>query len=87
MINENIFKRRCVSCREKFNKFDLIRIVKNKQGKIFYDETSKKEGRGAYLCKRPDCFKMAQSKKSINRALKSNIPQDIYDELSGKFFK
>jgi predicted RNA-binding protein YlxR (DUF448 family) len=41
----------CVVTREKLEKKDLIRIVKNKDGEIFIDLTGKANGKGVYLKK------------------------------------
>ena len=37
--------RMCIACREMKSKKDLLRIVKNNEGKIFVDETGKANGR------------------------------------------
>ena len=44
-------QRRCIGCRQSFDKKSLIRIVKDPEGKISIDFTGKKNGRGAYICK------------------------------------
>ena len=74
-------QRMCTACREMKNKNDLFRIVKNKEEEIFIDETFKANGRGAYLCKTEDCINKAIKTKSLNRAFKCEVPQDIYDAL------
>ena len=43
--------RTCVVTREKLEKKDLLRIVKNNEGEVFVDETGKANGRGAYIKK------------------------------------
>ena len=40
--------RRCVVTKEQLPKQELLRVVKNKENKIFVDETGKAGGRGAY---------------------------------------
>ena len=49
--------RMCVACRELKEKRDMLRIVKNAQGEIFIDFSSKAPGRGAYICNNPECVK------------------------------
>ena len=44
----DILTRLCVVCRKKKNKSCLIRVVKQKNGKIFVDEAGKAEGKRAY---------------------------------------
>lgn len=74
-------QRTCVCCKKVLPKSDLIRIVKNKEGQIFIDDTAKASGRGAYLCKSADCLEKAEKKGFLNRAFKTNVPKEIFDEL------
>ncbi|MDN6627081.1 MAG: YlxR family protein, partial [Pisciglobus halotolerans] len=41
--------RKCIVSGEMKPKEDMIRIVRNKDGEVFIDETGKKNGRGAYV--------------------------------------
>ena len=43
--------RTCVVTREKYEKRELLRIVKDKDGNLSVDETGKMNGRGAYIKK------------------------------------
>jgi predicted RNA-binding protein YlxR (DUF448 family) len=70
--------RRCIACLEMKAKRELIRVVKSPEGEISLDETGRKNGRGAYLCKDPSCFRKAQKSKALNREFKTEIPDDIY---------
>lgn len=74
--------RKCVGCGEGKPKKELIRIVKNKENEIFVDTNGKANGRGVYICSSLDCLEKAQKAKKINRALKTDIPNDIYDEIT-----
>ena len=40
-------------------KKSLIRVVKTAEGDIILDDTGKKNGRGAYICKSLECFNKA----------------------------
>ncbi|MBQ8749132.1 MAG: YlxR family protein [Clostridia bacterium] len=73
--------RMCVACREMKEKTQLLKVVKNKNGTIEIDEHSKKEGRGAYLCKNSECLNLCIKKKCFNRSFKSNISEDIYNKI------
>ena len=44
------FQRKCMACNLKKDKYELIRIVKNKNNEILVDKTGKLDGRGAYIC-------------------------------------
>ncbi|GGI94511.1 hypothetical protein GCM10010885_00020 [Alicyclobacillus cellulosilyticus] len=74
--------RKCVGCQEMFAKRDLIRVVSTPEGEILLDETGRRNGRGAYLCRKPECLKAARKRKSLERALKRAIPETIYDALA-----
>ena len=63
MKTKKIPVRRCVGCQEKYDKRELLRIVRNNEGEIFVDPTGKKNGRGAYICKKMSCLKPPGSQK------------------------
>lgn len=73
--------RMCIVCRGQSDKKTLLRIVKNKEGKIFVDATGKANGRGAYVCKNKECFEKLLKQKSLNRAFKCNVEQDVYQTI------
>jgi predicted RNA-binding protein YlxR (DUF448 family) len=62
-------------------KKELIRVVKSPEGEIFLDETGRKNGRGAYLCKNLSCFRKAQKSRALNREFKTEIPNELYQLL------
>lgn len=68
-------------------KKELIRIVRSPQGEIQIDLTGKKPGRGAYLCGKVACFKLAKKSKAFERALKTPVGADIYDRLEAEFIQ
>ncbi len=73
--------RRCVVTKEQLPKSELLRIVKNKEGEIFIDLTGKAGGRGAYIKKDVETLKIARSKKILEKALESNIKDELYEEI------
>lgn len=73
--------RKCVGCNEMKNKKELIRILKTPEGEILLDVTGKKNGRGAYLCKNPECFARAAKSKGLERSLGIHIPEEVYENL------
>ncbi len=81
MENKPIKIRMCVVCREQSEKKELLRIVKNKDGDIFVDKTGKANGRGAYVCKTQECYQKMCKQKSLNRAFKCNVPQEVYQKI------
>ena len=75
--------RMCIACREMKNKKDLLRVVKNKEGKIFVDETGKANGRGAYICRDTACLEKLKKQKILNKAFKMMIDESVYAEIKG----
>jgi len=73
--------RKCLGCSESKPKRELIRIVKNKDGDIFVDLTGKANGRGAYICNNPNCLEKAIKTNRISKALETDIPSQVYNEL------
>ena len=73
--------RSCVVTREKLEKKDLIRIVKNNEGKVFVDLTGKANGRGAYIKRDLDVLNKAKNSKILDKHLEIEVPQEVYDEL------
>lgn len=73
--------RSCIGCMEKKEKRELVRVIRTPEGKITIDTTGRANGRGAYLCKDPECLKKARKKGSLARALETEIPDSVYDEL------
>ncbi|MDO4988437.1 MAG: YlxR family protein [Synergistes sp.] len=83
-INQPQKKRRprtCVGCGAESAKRELMRIVRTPEGVVRFDATGKANGRGAYVCAAAECIAAAKKKKALERALKSEIPDTLYDEL------
>ena len=77
-------ERTCIGCNNKKLKKDLVRIVKNKEGKIFLDKTGKANGRGAYICNNYECLEKAIKTKKLERTFEMQINSSIYEELRGE---
>ena len=80
-MGKNIPLRKCLGCDEMLGKKGMLRVVKTKEGDISIDETGKKNGRGAYICRDMECFNKAQKKHSLERSLKCSISEEIYEKL------
>jgi predicted RNA-binding protein YlxR (DUF448 family) len=79
--------RMCIACRKFSGKDKLIRVVKNKEGKIFVDNTFRASGRGAYLCKDSECLKKCIKTKMLNKAFKCAVDGGVYASLEAQFFE
>ena len=82
MKQRKIPLRTCVVTKEKFEKKDLIRIVKNNSGEVFVDVIGKANGRGAYIKNDVEVLNLAKKSKILDKKLEINIPDEIYEELS-----
>ena len=80
-VNKKIPQRQCVGCGENRDKKNLIRVLKTGENEIFLDDTGKKNGRGAYICKNMACLEKAIKTKGLDRSFKMAIPQPVYDQL------
>ena len=72
-----------MGCRDKKEKKELIRIVKNKENQISIDKIGKQEGRGAYLCNNIQCLEKVIKSKRLEKALDIKISEEIYENLRG----
>lgn len=76
-------QRTCMGCNEKKDKKDLIRVVKNKENKIFIDKTGKQDGRGAYICDDIKCLERLIKSKRLEKVFEMKLSQEIYESLRG----
>lgn len=74
-------QRKCIACQIRDSKKGLIRVVKNKDGEIFLDETGRANGRGAYICNTTECMEKAIKSKALNRAFKIEVSSEVYEKL------
>lgn len=77
--------RKCVACQQMMPKKSLIRIVRSPEGEVSIDLTGKKSGRGAYLCGKEACFKLAHKTRALDRALKAPVGSEVYEQLARDF--
>jgi predicted RNA-binding protein YlxR (DUF448 family) len=73
--------RMCVGCQEMKSKKELLRVVRSPEGEVVLDPTGKKAGRGAYMCLSEQCLTKAFKEKRLERALKQQIAEDVYNAL------
>ena len=73
--------RRCLGCMESKPKKELLRIVKTAEGEISFDDTGKKNGRGAYICKSVECLEKAVKAKRLEKEFETSISKEVYDSL------
>ena len=59
--------RQCIGCGAMKNKKELIRVIKTPEDTI---------------CQSSECLKKAIKNKGLERSLKVNIPQEVYEQLT-----
>ncbi|HEX5939827.1 MAG TPA: YlxR family protein [Dehalococcoidia bacterium] len=64
-----------MACRVSGPKREFVRIVRSAEGTVGVDETGKRPGRGAYLCRRRACWDTALGAKRdiLGHALKTGL--------------
>lgn len=85
MENKKVPLRQCIVCRESKPKKELIRIVRTADNDFVVDKTGKLNGRGSYICNSHDCINNLVKQKSLNKAFKTNIAKEVYDNLKEQF--
>ena len=81
-MEKRIPSRMCVSCRERKEKSQLIKVVRTENGFVVTSD-SKIFGRGAYVCKNEKCISLAVKKRAFDRSFKQKLPDEVYAELQG----
>lgn len=84
MKNKKLVLRTCVVTKEQLEKKDLLRIVRNKEGKVFIDDTLRANGRGCYLKKEKEVIEKAFKTNMLERHLNTKVDKSIYEELLSK---
>ena len=67
--------RTCIACGRTSNKSDLVRFVRQADGRVALDPTGKMA----------ECFDAARKRKGLDRALRVKLDADTYARLSDEF--
>lgn len=78
--------RMCIACRELKEKRDMLRVVKNGEGRIFIDFSSKAAGRGAYVCDNPECIAKLKKQRLLNKVFSCEVSGDVYTAIEEEYF-
>ncbi len=85
-MEKKIPVRMCVACRELKEKRSMLRVVKNSDGKIFLDFSSKASGRGAYVCDNPACINKLKKQRILNKVFSCAVEEEIYSAIEEEYF-
>ena len=80
-MQKKIPQRQCMGCRERKEKREMIRVVRETSGKVSLDFSGKLNGRGAYVCPDMQCLQKCRKSRSLERCLEVPIPDEVYDRL------
>lgn len=86
MSEKKIPQRMCIACRELKEKRSMLRVVKNAEGKIFLDFSSKASGRGAYICDNPGCVSKLKKQRILNKVFSCAVEDEIYSAIEEEYF-
>ncbi len=82
---KHVPQRTCVACRTVRPKRELVRIVRlsssEAEGVVMVDETGKRSGRGAYLCRQRGCWETALAQRQLGRTLKTTLTAETEAQL------
>ncbi len=81
MKKKKIPLRMCVVTRERFEKRELMRIVRTPEGDVLIDISGRVNGKGAYLKKDVEVINKAKKNKILDKALEVNIPDSLYEDM------
>ena len=79
--------RQCVGCGLMKNKKEMIRVIRNDEGKLELDMTGRKNGRGAYICNDIECIRKARKNKGLERSFKMPVPPEVYEQIEKEFIE
>ena len=74
--------RQCLGCREHRPKRELVRVVRTPDGQVMLDRSGKVNGRGAYLCRNPECFRRAVKARALERAFGTAVPEEVAERIA-----
>ena len=90
MQNKKIPLRKCTGCGEMKPKKELVRVVRapvkeengvQTGGEVSLDLTGRKPGRGAYVCRNPECLQKAQKARRVERAFSCRIEDAGFEAM------
>lgn len=81
MKKKKVPLRICVSCREKKEKRELLRIIKTPEGVTEVDRSGKKSGRGAYICSKQSCLQKALNSNILQKNLQADLSEEVIENI------
>ena len=85
MKQKQIPLRMCIACRGEKPKREMLRVVRNADGRIDLDFSGKLPGRGAYLCDSADCVRKLRRFRLLNKAFSAEVPEEVYLRIEEEY--
>lgn len=85
-MQKKVPMRMCVVCRTMLPKAELLRIVRTDEG-VRLDFTGKANGRGAYICNKPECIDKCVKKRVLDRVFAAKLDDGIYAYIKEEYAK
>ncbi len=86
-MNQAKPQRTCISCGTETDKKQLFRLVRGADGKVAIDLKGKANGRGAYLCRKKQCWEKALKKDKLEHIFKGKVEESSLDILRVSYVK
>ena len=80
-MNHNPVQRRCVSCKQLFDRKKLFRVIRDYKDGVVLDNGM---GRSAYLCIKENCLKEAWQRKRLQKALRCQVDVSVIEVLQNR---
>ena len=77
-MTERPVLRRCVACRQLLDRRQFWRVIRDHQDGVLLDQGM---GRSAYLCPNEDCLEEARRRKRLQKALRCQVPDAVFEAL------
>lgn len=71
-----------MACRKVDTKRELIRLVRVSDSSVEVDTSGKKAGRGAYLCRAPECWEIGLKGGRLDYTLRTTLTQNNREQLT-----
>jgi uncharacterized protein len=81
-VVKHIAQRTCIACGKIRPQREMVRLVYSAEKNIELDTKGKKQGRGAYLCRLPECWQIGLKGNKLERALRAEFTQGYREKLA-----
>ena len=71
-----------MACRAEAGQRSLLRLCRGADGAAALDPGGRGSGRGAYLHRDPSCIELARKRRALERALKAQVGELLWQQLS-----